>query len=99
MARKTVYIPDELMALLEQSGTDIAQSLSREFQDYLRGRIGNLQPARWKTSSDSGAAIRMLTPQDVDRVLTLWDDSDDGWRLDEMSQRRIRDNLNRCRSR
>ncbi len=96
MARKTVYIPDELIEQLEQSGTDIAQSLSREFQEYLRNRIAkNATSPQWSSDLDSKAEIAELKAEDIDAVVEIWDDTDDGWHLNEISRRRVTDNLRR----
>ena len=55
MARKTVYIPDELIEQLERSGTDIGQKLSREFQDYLRSRLAMAASPQWSGDFESAA--------------------------------------------
>ena len=93
MARKTVYIPDELLARLESSETDIAQSLSREFQEYLRNRLAGAERRPWEVEAWSGATIRLLAETDIEAVLEMWDDVEDGWHLTEMARRRVSANL------
>ena len=95
MARKTVYIPDELLAEIERSNTDLAQSLSREFQAFLRQRLANAAPSPWQRELRSGATLRALATADIPEVLALSDDTDDGWHLTEMARRRVADNLER----
>lgn len=95
MARKTVYIPDELIEQLEQSGTDIGQKLSREFQDYLRSRLATATSPQWSGEFESDAEIGKLQTQDVAAIVEIWDDTDDGWHLTELAQRRVTDNLHR----
>jgi GNAT superfamily N-acetyltransferase len=95
MARKTVYIPDELIEQLERSGTDIGQKLSREFQDYLRSRLAMAASPQWSGDFESAAEICKLETQDVASVVQIWDDTDDGWHLTELARRRVTDNLQR----
>ncbi|MDA0790337.1 MAG: GNAT family N-acetyltransferase [Proteobacteria bacterium] len=95
MARKTLYIPDQLLERLEASGTDIAESLSREFQEYLKNRLAWAENPRSLKPAESEAILRHLTANDVDAVVEMWDDVEDGWHLTEMARRRVMDNLRR----
>jgi GNAT superfamily N-acetyltransferase len=44
MARKTVYLPDELVEQLELIGDDPQFNLSREFQQFLRAKVERWTP-------------------------------------------------------
>jgi hypothetical protein len=65
MARKTIYIPDELLAELHKAGE--AGNLSRLFQQYLRQHV---LPG---SSAAVAMSIRRLTEPDVLSVISVWD--------------------------
>lgn len=88
MARKTVYVPDELLEQLELLDKP-PDNLSEEFQRFIRSRIDQATPASRRRPS----RVRAMRRDDIDRVLELWDQVDDEWHLTPMAQRSIRRNL------
>jgi ribosomal protein S18 acetylase RimI-like enzyme len=89
MARKTVYIPDELVEQLELIGDDPQFNLSKEFQQFLRSRVERWTPPSRREPSP----VRSLREQDIDRVIDLWNQVDDEWTLTPMAERSVRRNL------
>ena len=89
MARKTVYIPDDLIEQLELVDDDAELNLSKEFQQFLRARVD-----RWTAPSRrKPTPARPLREEDVDRVIELWNQVDDEWTLTPMAERNVRRNL------
>ncbi len=89
MARKTVYIPDELIEQLELVDDDAEFNLSREFQQFLRARVEHSTPPSRRKPSP----VRSLREEDIDRVVELWNQVDDEWKLTPMAERNVRRNL------
>jgi ribosomal protein S18 acetylase RimI-like enzyme len=89
MARKTVYIPDELIERLELVDDDAELNLSKEFQQFLRARVEHWTPPSRRKPSP----VRSLCEEDIDRVIELWNQVEDGWTLSPMAERTVRRNL------
>ena len=89
MARKTVYIPDELIEQLELVDDDAELNLSKEFQQFLRARVERWTPP----SRRKPTPARSLREEDIDRVIELWNQVDDEWALTPMAERNVRRNL------
>ena len=89
MARKTVYIPDELIEQLELVNDHDELNLSKEFQQFLRAKVEQWTPPSRRKPSP----VRSLREGDIDRVIELWNQVDDEWALTAMAERNIRRNL------
>jgi ribosomal protein S18 acetylase RimI-like enzyme len=89
MARKTVYLPDELVEQLELIGDDPQFNLSKEFQQFLRAKVERWTPPSRRDPSP----VRSLREEDIDRVIELWNQVDDEWTLTPMAERSVRRNL------
>jgi ribosomal protein S18 acetylase RimI-like enzyme len=89
MARKTVYIPDDLVEQLKLVDDDAVLNLSREFQQFLRSRVERWTPPSRREPSP----VRSLREEDIDRVIELWNQVDDQWALTPMGERSVRRNL------
>lgn len=88
MARKTVYVPDDLLEQLEVL-EDAPSNLSEEFQRFIRSRIDRATPPSRRPPS----RVRAMRADDIDRVVELWNQVDDEWTLSPMAERTIRRNL------
>ena len=89
MARKTVYIPDELIEQLALVDDEAEVNLSKEFQKFLRARVEQWTPPSRRKPSP----VRALREEDIDRVIELWNQVDDEWSLSPMAERNVRRNL------
>jgi ribosomal protein S18 acetylase RimI-like enzyme len=89
VARKTVYIPDELVEQLELLDDDAELNLSKEFQQFLRARVEHWTPPSRRKPSP----VRSLRKEDIDQVIELWNQVEDGWTLSPMAERTVRRNL------
>ncbi len=89
MAKKTVYIPDDLVEQLELIDEDGELNLSKEFQKFLRARVDHWTPPSRRKPSP----VRPLRDEDIDRVIELWNQVDDEWTLTPMAERNVRRNL------
>lgn len=89
MARKTVYIPDELIEQLELVDDVDGLNLSKEFQQFLRAKVERWAPPSRRKPSP----VRSLREEDIDRVIELWNQVDDEWALTPMAERNVRRNL------
>jgi len=89
MARKTVYIPDELMDQFALVDDDAELNLSKEFQKFLRARVEHWTPP----SRRKPTPVRSLREEDIDRVIELWNQVDDEWTLTPMAERNVRRDL------
>ncbi len=89
MARKTVYIPDELIEQLALLDDDAEVNLSKEFQKFLRARVEHWAPPSRRKPSP----VRGLREEDIDRVIELWNQVDDEWSLTPVAERNVRRNL------
>jgi ribosomal protein S18 acetylase RimI-like enzyme len=89
MARKTVYIPDELIDQLALVDDDAELNLSQEFQKFLRARVEHWTPP----SRRKPTPVRSLRKEDIDRVIELWNQVDDEWTLTAMAERNVRRDL------
>src|SRR5688572_3717559 len=88
MARKTVYLPDDLLEQLEVVDEGPI-NLSEEFQRFIRARIERSTP----TSRRPASRVRALRGDDIDRVIELWNQVEDDWTLTPMAERAVRRNL------
>ena len=89
MARKTVYIPDELIEQLGLVNDDSQLNLSKEFQQFLRARLELWAPP----SRHELNPVRSLREEDIDEVIQLWNQVDDEMELTPMAERIVRRNL------
>ena len=89
MAKKTVYIPDDLVEQLELLDENGELNLSREFQQFLRAKVDRWTPPSRRKPSP----VRPLREEDIDCVIDLWNQVDDEWPLTPMAERNIRRNL------
>lgn len=98
MARKTVYIPDELLELVEQT-SERDLNLSAEFQRFLRARLDASIPKRKRGSAPG--RVRAMTDDDIQQVLGLWDEQESGEAIEAltpMARKLIARNLERTLS-
>jgi ribosomal protein S18 acetylase RimI-like enzyme len=89
VAKKTVYIPDDLVEQLELLDEDGELNLSQEFQKFLRSKVDHWTPPSRRKPSP----IRSLRVGDIDSVIELWNQVDDEWTLTPMAERSVRRNL------
>ena len=89
MARKTVYIPDDLVEQLKLVDDDAVLNLSKEFQQFLRTRVERWTPPSRREPSP----VRSLREEDIDRVIELWNQVDNEWTLTPVGERSVRRNL------
>lgn len=88
MARKTVYVPDDLLEQFEVL-EDAPTNLSEEFQRFIRSRIDRATPSSRRPPS----RVRAMRSEDIDRVIELWNQNDHEWTLMPMAERNVRRNL------
>jgi ribosomal protein S18 acetylase RimI-like enzyme len=89
VAKKSVYIPDDLVEQLELLDEDGELNLSQEFQKFLRSKVDHWTPPSRRKPSP----VRPLREGDIDRVIELWNQVDDEWTLTPMAERSVRRNL------